>query len=155
MTKKSPSKNEQMKELEAAVDKKLDEMIAHQELEAPSLSPRQDMLRTVERLVSNNRNLDYGEPVQNMARTAEMLAAYLGKRTGRELEATDVAAFGIILKLGRLAENPTHSDSWMDVAGYASIGFECVEKRRVLLGRSNWFRFRHQVIADHWRLSAL
>ena len=34
MTKKS-SKNEQMKELEAAVDKKLDEMIAHQELEAP------------------------------------------------------------------------------------------------------------------------
>ena len=49
MTKKSPSKNEQMKELEAAVDKKLDEMIAHQELEAPSLSPRQDMLRTVER----------------------------------------------------------------------------------------------------------
>tara|TARA_B100000035_G_scaffold50171_1_gene38739 strand:+ start:3618 stop:4019 length:402 start_codon:yes stop_codon:yes gene_type:complete len=130
MTKKSPSKNEQMKELEAAVDKKLDEMIAHQELEAPSLSPRQDMLRTVERLVSNNRNLDYGEPVQNMARTAEMLAAYLGKRTGRELEATDVAAFGIILKLGRLAENPTHSDSWMDVAGYASIGFECVEKEK-------------------------
>ena len=130
MTKKSPSKNEQMKKLEAAVDKKLDEMIAHQELEAPSLSPRQDMLRTVERLVSNNRNLDYGEPVQNMARTAEMLAAYLGKRTGRELEATDVAAFGIILKLGRLAENPTHSDSWMDVAGYASIGFECVEKEK-------------------------
>ena len=130
MTKKSLSKNEQMKEMEAAVDKKLDEMIAHQELEAPSLSPRQDMLRTVERLVSNNRNLDYGEPVQNMARTAEMLAAYLGKRTGRELEATDVAAFGIILKLGRLAENPTHSDSWMDVAGYASIGFECVEKEK-------------------------
>ena len=128
--KEIPSKNEQMKELEAAVDKKLDEMIAHQELEAPSLSPRQDMLRTVERLVSNNRNLDYGEPVQNMARTAEMLAAYLGKRTGRELEATDVAAFGIILKLGRLAENPTHSDSWMDVAGYASIGFECVEKEK-------------------------
>ena len=130
MTKKSPSKNEQMKQLEAAVDKKLDEMIAHQELEAPSLSPRVDMLRTVERLVSNNRNLDYGEPVQNMERTAEMLAAYLGKRTGRELESTDVAAFGIILKLGRLAENPTHSDSWMDVAGYASIGFECVEKEK-------------------------
>ena len=72
MTKKSLSKNEQMKELEAAVDKKLDEMIAHQELEAPSLSPRVDMLRTVERLVSNNRNLDYGEPVQNMERTAEI-----------------------------------------------------------------------------------
>ena len=142
MTKKSLSKNEQMKELEAEFDKQFKKRVvagpvqgirknpAHQELEAPSLSPRVDMLRTVERLVSNNRNLDYGEPVENMERTAEMLAAYLGKRTGRELESTDVAAFGIILKLGRLAENPTHSDSWMDVAGYASIGFECVEKEK-------------------------
>ena len=126
---KSPSKNEQMKKVEAQFDEVFEQKV-DSELEAPSLTPRQDMLRTVERLVSKNRNLDYGEPVENMARTAEMLAAYLGKRTGRELEATDVAAFGIILKLGRLAENPTHSDSWMDVAGYASIGFECIEKEK-------------------------
>ena len=129
MIRKYPSKKEEMEKMEAEFDKQFKQKV-DSELEAPSLSPRQDMLRTVERLVSNNRNLDYGEPVQNMARTAEMLAAYLGKRTGRELEATDVAAFGIILKLGRLAENPTHKDSWQDVAGYASIGFECVEKEK-------------------------
>ena len=115
--------------MEAEFDKQFKQKV-DSELEAPSLTPRQDMLRTVERLVSSNRNLDYGEPVENMARTAEMLAAFLGKRTGRELEATDVAAFGIILKLGRLAENPTHKDSWQDVAGYASIGFECIEKEK-------------------------
>lgn len=129
MIRKYPSKKEEMEKMEAEFDKQFKQKV-DSELEAPSLTPRQDMLRTVERLVSSNRNLDYGEPVENMARTAEMLAAFLGKRTGRELEATDVAAFGIILKLGRLAENPTHKDSWQDVAGYASIGFECVEKEK-------------------------
>ncbi len=129
MIRKYPSKKEEMEKMEAEFDKQFKKKV-DSELEAPSLTPRQDMLRTVERLVSSNRNLDYGEPVENMARTAEMLAAFLGKRTGRELEATDVAAFGIILKLGRLAENPTHKDSWQDVAGYASIGFECIEKEK-------------------------
>ncbi len=129
MIRKYPSKKEEMEQMEAEFDKQFKKKV-DSELEAPSLTPRQDMLRTVERLVSSNRNLDYGEPVENMARTAEMLAAFLGKRTGRELEATDVAAFGIILKLGRLAENPTHKDSWQDVAGYASIGFECIEKEK-------------------------
>jgi hypothetical protein len=56
------------------------------------------------------------------------MAAYLGHRTGRELEAHDVAAFGIILKLGRLAHDPTKLDSWTDVAGYASIGYETIKK---------------------------
>ncbi len=129
MIRKYSSKKEEMEKMEAEFDKQFKKKV-DSELEAPSLTPRQDMLRTVERLVSSNRNLDYGEPVENMARTAEMLAAFLGKRTGRELEATDVAAFGIILKLGRLAENPTHKDSWQDVAGYASIGFECIEKEK-------------------------
>lgn len=92
------------------------------------LHPRQQMLRKAEELVANGRNKEYGDPTENMTRTAEMLAAFVGHRTGRELEATDVAAFGIILKLGRLANDPTHLDSWTDIAGYASIGFEAVKK---------------------------
>jgi hypothetical protein len=91
-------------------------------------SPRQQMLRDAEQLVANGRNKEYGDPTTNMARTAEMMAAYLGHRTGRELEAHDVAAFGIILKLGRLAHDPTKLDSWTDVAGYASIGYETIKK---------------------------
>ena len=91
-------------------------------------SPRQEMLREAEQLVANGRNKEYGDPTTNMARTAEMLAAYMGHRTGRELEAHDVAAFGIILKLGRLAHDPTKLDSWTDVAGYASIGYETIKK---------------------------
>ena len=91
-------------------------------------SPRQQMLREAEQLVANGRNKEYGDPTTNMQRTAEMMAAYLGYRTGRELEAHDVAAFGIILKLGRLAHDPTKLDSWTDVAGYAAIGYEAIKK---------------------------
>ena len=125
---KSPSKNEQMKKVEAQFDEVFEQTV-DKKMEAP-VTPRVEMLREVELLVSQNRNIDYGEPVQNMARTAEILAAYMGDRTGRSLEAQDVAVFGIILKLGRLAENPLHKDSVLDIAGYASILFECIEKEK-------------------------
>ena len=103
-------------------------MKSHSKAEMDATSPRQQMLRDAEQLVANGRNKEYGDPTTNMTRTAEMLAAYLGNRTGRELEAHDVAAFGIILKLGRLAHDPTKLDSWTDVAGYASIGYETIKK---------------------------
>jgi len=96
-----------------------------------TLNLRQECLREAERLVTGDRNKQYGEPVDNMTRTAEMLAAYLGQRTGRELESMDVAVFGIILKLGRLGNDPLHSDSWLDICGYASIGFECAKKAAI------------------------
>ncbi len=123
---KSPSKNEEMKKMESKFDEVFERTV-DEKMEAP-VTPRVEMLREVELLVSKNRNIDYGEPVENMARTAEILAAYMGDRTGRSLEAQDVAVFGIILKLGRLAENPLHKDSVLDIAGYASILFECIEK---------------------------
>jgi len=125
---KSPSKNEDMKKMEAQFDEVFERTV-DKKMEAP-VTPRVEMLLETIELVSQNRNIDYGEPVQNMARTAEILAAYMGDRTGRSLEAQDVAVFGIILKLGRLAENPLHKDSVLDIAGYASILFECIEKEK-------------------------
>ena len=91
-------------------------------------SPRQQMLRDAEQLVANGRNKEYGDPTTNMQRTAEMMAAYMGNRTGRELKAHDAAVFGIIFKLGRLAHDPIKPDSWTDVAGWASIGYETTRK---------------------------
>jgi hypothetical protein len=96
-----------------------------------TIEERQECLREAERLVTSDRNKQYGEPVDNMARTAEMFAAYLGNRNGRELEATDIAMFGIILKIGRLANDPTKLDSWIDLCGYASIGYECAKKAAI------------------------
>ena len=103
--------------------------------QSPSeITLRQDMLRKAEQLVANGRNNEYGEPTDNMQRTAEMLAAYFGNRSGRSIEAEDVAAIGVILKLGRLAHNPAHEDSWTDIAGYAAIGYECIKKTSLAAG---------------------
>ena len=91
---------------------------------------RVKMLADVQNLVSQERNREYGEPGENLGRTAAIMAAYLGDRPGGDFRADDVAAFGIILKLGRLAQNPHKLDSWRDVAGYASIGYEIIEKQQ-------------------------
>lgn len=112
--------------MEAIMKRKLDS----QTVVLDSQPVRARMLADVGEIVSQNRNLEYGEPAENMARTAQMLAAYMGQRPGTALAAHDVAAFGIILKLGRLAENPGSMDSWRDVAGYAAIGFEVMEAQQ-------------------------
>ena len=31
------------------------------------------------------------------------------------------------VKLARLVETPDHQDSWIDLAGYAAIGSECID----------------------------
>jgi len=96
----------------------------------PSKKPhRVQMLETVANLITQDRNLDYGDPQVNMQRTVDMLKAYLGDRRGSDLTAEDIAAFGIILKLGRLAESRETLDSWMDIAGYSAIGYECLRLR--------------------------
>ena len=96
----------------------------------PSRKPhRVQMLETVANLITQDRNLDYGDPQVNMQRTVDMMKAYLGDRRGSDLTAEDIAAFGIILKLGRLAESRETMDSWMDIAGYSAIGYECLRLR--------------------------
>lgn len=114
----------------SSMTKSRSEKMDSQTVKMDSQPVRARMLGEVQEIVSAARNLEYGEPGQNMARTAQMLAAYIGSRPGEALAAHDVAAFGIILKLGRLAENPGSMDSWRDVAGYASIGFEIMEAQQ-------------------------
>ncbi|MGB1189894.1 MAG: DUF6378 domain-containing protein [Pseudomonadales bacterium] len=94
---------------------------------SPSKTLRETMLEEVAALTTGERNSDYGEPFDNMDRTAKMMSAYLSGRQGSSLSAADVAAFGIILKLGRLAHKRHSLDSWRDIAGYAAIGFEVVQ----------------------------
>lgn len=110
------------------------------EMDATNLSPREYMLRTAENLVTSDRSNEYGDPTDSLQRCADMMAAYLGKRDPRDLQAVDAAAFGIILKLSRLAHNPYHADSWIDVAGYASLGFEATKKTSLAAGLGDVLR---------------
>ena len=75
-------------------------------------------------LVDGDRNKAHGDPTENMTRFAELLRAYLGNRSAGSIEAVDAAAVGVLHKLSRTGFDPYHLDSWLDVMGYASIGYE-------------------------------
>jgi len=88
------------------------------------MNVRQALLGEAIRLVTGDRNNQYGPPTQDFDRTAIMWTAYLDGR--RILEAHDVAAMMILLKLSRISWDPTNRDSWVDISGYAACGYECV-----------------------------
>jgi len=90
-------------------------------------SPRAALLDEAKGLVTGERNNQYGEPHQDFKRTAEALTA-MGYRGpgGRELKAHDVAILVGMVKISRLMWQPDKRDSWVDWAGYAACGWDCV-----------------------------
>lgn len=94
------------------------------------LNERSYILQKAESIVNGDRNNQYGEPNQDFSRTAKMWGAYLGIN----LEAHDVAAMMVMLKVSRIRWDPEKFDSWLDLAGYAACGWDCAaeySKRKV------------------------
>jgi len=85
----------------------------------PSAEYRMDILGRAAHIVTQDRNVAYGPPEQTFERIAAMWAAYLGIDV---LLAADVAAMLALMKIARIATNPLHEDSWIDLAGYAACG---------------------------------
>jgi Domain of unknown function (DUF6378) len=67
--------------------------------------------------VVTRRRRDYGEPVELF----EAVAARWSLTLGTKVSTAHVALCLIDLKLARLAHDPRHLDSVVDVAGYAGI----------------------------------
>ena len=103
----------------------LDEIVENDEL-----PPRADVLAEAQRLITGDRNNQYGPPTQDFQRTADMWTA-LGYRRldpeGKPLEMvpSDVAICVACVKLSRLMHQRQKRDNWTDLAGYAGCGFEC------------------------------
>jgi hypothetical protein len=93
------------------------------------VSKRQELLQEATRIVTNNRNADYGEPEDAFGLIADYWSLYLGKKYGVTLAATDVPLLMALLKLARLTTNPSHHDSQVDVAGYMACLAELGEER--------------------------
>ena len=94
------------------------------------MTPRQLLLEGAISAVTQQRNNEYGPPTQDFARTAA-LATELGFRfedgSGNyALEPHHVAMFMILLKLSRITWSSEKVDNWLDIAGYAACGHECV-----------------------------
>lgn len=87
-----------------------------------TVEARRALLEEAANVVAVDRNTSYGEPEDSFARIAVLWTAYLNKGITRE----DVAALMILMKVARVAENPQHRDSWLDIAGYAACGWSAV-----------------------------
>ena len=69
------------------------------------------------------RSIQYGDAGGNMAAIAHRWSATLGK----EINAAQVVLCLLDLKLARLAHDPTHDDSAVDVCGYAALLHELAQ----------------------------
>lgn len=85
---------------------------------------RKECLESAAKAVLTDRAREYGHPEDSFA----LIAALWSRYTGCDISTADVAAMMILLKLARVEGNPRHMDSWVDIAGYAACGAECVEK---------------------------
>ncbi len=81
---------------------------------------RESVLDTARRAVLEERNSAYGEPSADFTRSAEIASILLEHK----ITAGQIAKIMIAVKLSRLTHSPDHFDSWADIAGYASCGYE-------------------------------
>lgn len=69
------------------------------------------------------RGENYGSPASNFQRIADLWSSY----TGHMYTMADVGVMMTLLKIARLKETPSHSDSWVDIAGYAAVTSEAID----------------------------
>lgn len=86
---------------------------------------RDEILEEATRLISGDREDDYGSARDNFTRTGQMWAAILG---ADDITAEQVALMLAALKISRLSQNTGHRDSWVDLAGYAALGGDIAEE---------------------------
>ena len=85
-------------------------------------SPAEMFLQHVAQVIAE-RSTQYGDAATNMAAIAVRWSATLG----REITPAQVVLCLLDLKLARLAHDPTHEDSAVDVCGYAALLRELTE----------------------------
>lgn len=113
------------------------------------ISPRRDALMEAADIIDGDRNVDYGDPIDDFRRTAAYWSIHSGAVFRRRLhdlgvsddsthiqlainlvdtlfDPWDVAIMMNLLKASRLSWSPEKKDHWVDTAGYAGCGWDCV-----------------------------
>lgn len=114
---------------------------------------RQEVLYTADEHVNGDRNAQYGDPTQDFRRTADLWNVYLHGVAQRKLnewgvsniqqeialdliseliDTWDVAMMQVLIKASRSTVSPGKLDHWVDVAGYAACGGDCVDAGGIL-----------------------
>lgn len=96
---------------------------------ADNIDPAEELLKDALNVVTGSRRGTYGNPEDSFATIADFWNTYLRRRKllVADMTATDVTHLMILFKMGRLAENPHHKDSRLDIPGYAACGQRCSE----------------------------
>jgi len=80
-------------------------------------------------IIYGDREKTYGHPAKNLNTIAVMWKAYLCalSKDLTELNAKDVAALMMLVKVARFANDPSHRDNLVDICGYAALVERCDE----------------------------
>ena len=84
-----------------------------------------DYLDTAAKVVTGQRQRDYGNKYENHKNISDLWSAYLG----REILPHDVAICMLLVKVARLKHRKT-KDCYLDMAGYAAIAGEITDKEK-------------------------
>ena len=86
-----------------------------------STTLRVEALREAARIISGERNKQYGGPEENFERIARIWEIIFGIPVSNE----DVAMAMVAVKVARYASKSGYQpDTWIDIAGYAAFGYE-------------------------------
>ena len=83
-----------------------------------------EYLDTAAKIVTGQRQMDYGDKYQNHENISKLWSAYLDYT----ISAHDVAICMLLVKVARLKHRPT-TDCYIDMAGYAAIAGEIQDKK--------------------------
>lgn len=83
------------------------------------------ILEQANNIVHGDREQTYGDAGKNLRTIAAYWNTHIKAAKGIDVDLTpaDVCSMMMSLKLARLANNPEHTDSLVDVAGYAELQF--------------------------------
>jgi hypothetical protein len=92
------------------------------------LGKRENILEEANRLTSQDRNKDYGHPLDNFQQTVDLINIALRKKLKEPLVAEDFGLIMILAKVSRETNRRTR-DNKVDIAGYART-IDMIEQER-------------------------
>lgn len=95
--------------------------MSEQQSQESSVLPRVEALREAAKIISGDRDIQYGGPEENFTRIAKIWSVIIGV----DITSEDVAMMMVGLKVARYAsKSGFQADTWIDIAGYAGCGYE-------------------------------
>lgn len=92
---------------------------------------RIQVLREAASLITGDREQEYGSPRDNFGRSADLINARFAHKfkDGESFSPSDIAMLMLLMKVARSVQSPKR-DTFVDMAGYAALGFELAEDER-------------------------